>query len=80
VKTMVVKDRAADFLLALSSRARLLVLGRATRGALLAGIAGWPVNDLLRAADCPVLVVPGEGPPRTTWLPERNRASAITGR
>jgi nucleotide-binding universal stress UspA family protein len=69
VETMVVQDRATDFLLALSHRAQLLVLGRSTRGALLGLIAGSPAATLLRAANCPVIVVPAAGPPRTSWLP-----------
>jgi len=69
VETVVVQDRATDFLLALSHRAQLLVLGRSTRGALLGLIAGSPADALLRAAHCPVLVVPAAGPPHTTWLP-----------
>jgi nucleotide-binding universal stress UspA family protein len=69
VEIMVVQDRATDFLLALSHRAQLLVLGRSTRGALLGLIAGSPAEALLRAANCPVIVVPAAGPPRTSWLP-----------
>jgi nucleotide-binding universal stress UspA family protein len=69
LETMVVQDRATDFLLDLSHRAQLLVLGRSTRGALLRLIAGSPAVALLRAAHCPVIVVPAAGPPRTTWLP-----------
>ena len=40
-----------------------------SRGALLGLIAGSPADALLRAAHCPVMVVPAPGPPRTTWLP-----------
>jgi nucleotide-binding universal stress UspA family protein len=69
IETMVVQDRATDFLLALSHRAQLLVLGRSTRGALLGLIAESPADALLRAANCPVIVVPAAGPPRTSWLP-----------
>lgn len=69
IQTMAVQDKPAEFLLALTHRARLLVLGRSTRGALLGMIAGSPAQDLLAAAHCPVLVVPAAGPPRRTWLP-----------
>jgi nucleotide-binding universal stress UspA family protein len=68
-EAIVVQDRPTEFLLALSHRARLLVLGRSQRGALLGLIAGSPAGDLLRATRCPVLVVPATGPPRSTWLP-----------
>lgn len=78
VQPLVVDDRPADFLAALSHRAGLLVLGRSARGALLAGIAGSPVADLARWARCPVMIVPGEGPPRRTWLPSRGGALART--
>ncbi|WP_344253036.1 universal stress protein [Pseudonocardia hydrocarbonoxydans] len=74
VETIVVQDQPAGFLLALSHRAQLLVLGRSVRGALLASIAGSPVDALVRGARCPVMVVPGDGPPRTTWLPTAQRA------
>jgi nucleotide-binding universal stress UspA family protein len=80
VERLVVQDRRADILVALSQRARLLVLGRSARGAPLAGIAGSPVELLIRAAGCPVAVVPAAGPPRTTWLPSRIRGWAFTGR
>ena len=68
VETVVVADRAAHFLLSVTGRARLLVLGRTVRGALLTGIVGFPVSNVLHRARCPVLVVPAEGPPLTTWL------------
>jgi nucleotide-binding universal stress UspA family protein len=80
VETAVMQDNTADFLLSLTRRSRLLVLGRSTRGALLAGIAGSPVDGLLRSARCPVLVVPAEGPPRTTWLPGRTHGWSFTRR
>ena len=79
VEMTVVQDHPTEFLLRLSHRAQLLVLGRSARGALLAGIAGSPVDTLLRSAACPVMVVPAEGPPRTTWLPSWDRAKALTG-
>jgi nucleotide-binding universal stress UspA family protein len=80
VETIVVQDRTADFLLSLSRLAQLLVVGRSTRGTLLAGIAGSPVSELLHGSRCPVLVVPAEGPPRTTWLPSRSDGWAFTQR
>jgi nucleotide-binding universal stress UspA family protein len=75
---MVVQDRPADLLLAMSARAQLLVVGRSERGTLLAGVAGSPVDTLLRAHWCPIVVVPPGGPPRTTWLPSRSRGWAIS--
>jgi nucleotide-binding universal stress UspA family protein len=79
VGSMVTAGRAADVLVSLSRDARLLVLGRSTRGALLAGLVGSPVRDLLRAAGCPVLVVPSDGPPHPSLLPGR-RGRAFSGR
>jgi nucleotide-binding universal stress UspA family protein len=78
VRCVTVHDEAAELLVALSHHARLLVLGRSARGALLGGLSESPVTALLRAARCPVLVVPREGPPRTTWLPDRERGWALT--
>ena len=80
VETMVVQDRPTDFLLALSHKAQLLVLGRSTRGALLGLIAGSPADTLPRAANCPVLVVPAAGPPHTTWLPADPQGRALSQR
>ncbi|NMH99304.1 universal stress protein [Pseudonocardia acidicola] len=79
VTPIVVNDRPAQFLLALSRRARLLVLGRSLRGPLFSGIAGSPVEGLARRARCPVLLVPGDGPPRWVWLPSRRRGLAEVG-
>jgi nucleotide-binding universal stress UspA family protein len=67
VEKMVVCDRPTAFLITLSHRARLLVLGRSRRGAELGLIAGSPAEELLRAARCPVLVVPPAGAPHRTW-------------
>jgi len=78
VQLVVAQDRPADLLLAMSARAQLLVLGRSERGALLAGVAASPVDTLLRAHWCPIVVVPPGGPPRTTWLPSRSRGWAIS--
>jgi nucleotide-binding universal stress UspA family protein len=79
IEKMVVQDRATELLLALSRRAQLLVLGRSGRGALLGLIAGSPADALLRAAKCPVLVVPDAGQPRRTWLPARPWSRASCG-
>jgi CBS domain-containing protein/nucleotide-binding universal stress UspA family protein len=79
VRAVVAPDRPADVLLPLTRGARLLVLGRSARGALLAGIVGSPVRDLLRAACCPVLVVPPDGPPHATLLPSRGHGWALSG-
>jgi nucleotide-binding universal stress UspA family protein len=78
VETMVLPDPRADVLLALTRDACLLVLGRSARGALLAGLVGSPVHDVLHAARCPVLVVPPPGPPRTTLLPQRTHGWALS--
>lgn len=80
VRPVVAEDRPADLLLALSAAAQLLVLGRSERGTLLAGSAGSPVAELLRAAGCPLVVVPAGSPPAASWLPSRSRARAIAHR
>lgn len=77
VEPLVAEDTAADLLADLSGRARLVVLGRSTRGALLGGLAASPVRVLAHAAGCPVTVVAGEGPPRRTWLPDRPARPAL---
>jgi hypothetical protein len=74
---VVAQDGPADLLLTLSTRAQLLVLGRSERGVLLTGLAGSPVDALLRAARCPTIVVPAAGPPRTSLLPSRSRGWAL---
>jgi len=79
VEMVVVEDRPSDILIAVSYCSRLLVLGRSARGALLTGVAGSPVDDVLRQTCCPVLVVPDDGPPRTRWLPTARRARALAG-
>lgn len=78
VDLVVIQDRPAEVLLAMTGRAQLLVLGRSERGALLSSLVGSPVDALLRAARCPVVVVPADGPPRATWLPGRDRGWALT--
>jgi nucleotide-binding universal stress UspA family protein len=80
VRAVAVEDRAAELLVAFSHRARLMVVGRSARGALLGSFSESPVAALLRAARCPVLVVPAVGPPRTTWLPSHERGWALTAR
>jgi len=61
VGTLTVQDEAGPLLVAMSHHARMLVLGR----------AGPPRGALLRAARCPVLVVPPAEPARATGLPGR---------
>jgi nucleotide-binding universal stress UspA family protein len=65
VMTVVVDDDPVSFLVVLSMRAELLVLGRSTRP----GNRTSPVDALVRQAACPVLVVP----------PSRQRSSELTG-
>jgi nucleotide-binding universal stress UspA family protein len=79
VDSTVVQDSLADFLLAMSYRAGLVVVGRSARGALLAGLAGSPVAALTGHAHCPVMVVPTAGPPRWALLPSRGRGLALAG-
>jgi len=67
VERIVAEDQATALLRELSVRARLLVLGRSGRGALLGLVVGSPAVDLLGGARCPLLVVPPAGPPRGTW-------------
>lgn len=55
VTTVVVDDDPMPFLLALSTEAQLLVLGRSRHP----GHRPCPVDALVRQAACPVLVVPG---------------------
>ena len=69
VERIVAQDRATALLRELSVGARLLVLGRSGRGALLGLVVGSPAVDLLGGARCPLLVVPSAGPPRSTWWP-----------
>jgi len=72
VNMLVTADGAADVLTSLTRQARLLVLGRSARGALLDGLAGGsPVQHLLRAAACAVLVVPSDGPQRPSPPPSQ---------
>jgi nucleotide-binding universal stress UspA family protein len=79
VETMIVQDRPASFLVAISHSAQLLVLGRTARGAQVAEIAGSPIDALLRSSACPVMIVPSDGPPRSTLLQTRERAKALAG-
>ncbi len=60
VATVVVDDDPVPFLVALSTRAELLVLGRSRRP----GRRASPVDALVRQASCPVLVVPSARRPR----------------
>lgn len=79
VEMIVVQDRPASFLVAISHSAQLLVLGRTARGTQVAEIAGSPIDALLHSSACPVMIVPSDGPPRATWLPIRKRANALAG-
>ncbi|TWF75125.1 universal stress protein family protein [Pseudonocardia hierapolitana] len=81
IDAMVVQDRPTELFQALSHRAQLLVLGRSTRGALVAGITGSPANALLRTSACPVMVVPTAAAlqARPPWLPTRERVWALIG-
>lgn len=67
----VVNDRCAELLAATAAHARLLVLGRPARGALLNGVAPSPAITLARHVGCPVAVVPPAAPSVATWLPGR---------
>jgi nucleotide-binding universal stress UspA family protein len=69
VERIVAQDHATALLRELCVRAQLLVLGRSGRGALLGLVVGSPAVDLLGGAQCPLLVVPSAGPPRSTWWP-----------
>ena len=60
-------EATTDTLRELSAEARALVVP-----------ATLPEADAV--ARSPVLVVPAEGPPRTTWLPSRERGWAFTAR
>jgi len=79
VERIVAQDQATALLRELSVRARLLVVGRSGRGALLGLVVGSPAVDLLSRAQCPLLVVPPAGPPRSTWWPT-SMSSRITPR
>ena len=80
VERIIAQDHATALLRELSVRARLLVLGRSGRGALLGLVVGSPAVDLLSRARCPLLVVPSAGPPRSTWWPTGISSRVPTGR
>jgi hypothetical protein len=67
VTTIVVDDELVPFLAALSTRARLLVVGRSRRP----GQQASPVDALVRRAACPVLVVPPVSRPAPAVLASR---------
>jgi nucleotide-binding universal stress UspA family protein len=67
VRTIVVDDDPVAFLVALSTRAELLVLGRPRRR----GQQVSPVDELVRQAACPVLVVPPVHPASDVRSPLR---------
>lgn len=68
---LVVEDRCAELLAALALNARLLVLGRPSRGALMNTALPSPAITLARHVPCPVAVVPPAVVSRPSWLPER---------
>jgi nucleotide-binding universal stress UspA family protein len=72
VEPLVVNDRCAEFLLAMSERARLLVLGRPSREPT-GGLAS-PAETLGRYAPCPVAVVP---PPAATGRAAADAAGLV---
>jgi nucleotide-binding universal stress UspA family protein len=80
VERIVAQDHATALLRELSVRAQLLVLGRSGRGALLGLVVGSPAVDLLGRAQCPLLVVPSAGPPRSTWWPTGLSTRVLPGR
>lgn len=61
VRKLVISDDPASALAALTHRARLLVVGRSTRGITTAIRLGSPLARVLRGTRCPVLVVPNGG-------------------
>jgi len=71
VEQLVVNTPCADRLAELAQRARLLVLGRPARGALLNGLAASPAITLARRVPCPVVIVPPPGQVRSGWWPRR---------
>jgi hypothetical protein len=71
VAQLVVNDRCAELITAVALHARLLVLGRPARGALLNGVATSPALVLAHRAPCPVIVVPPANPMGGRWLPSR---------
>ena len=58
VEQLVVNDGCAELLAAVALDARLLVLGRPARGALLDGVTASPAVTLARNVPCPVVIVP----------------------
>jgi nucleotide-binding universal stress UspA family protein len=71
VRHIVIEDHTVPALVAFSHRAQLLVLGRSAHGLDEGRRLGSPLEPLIANARCPVLVVPGDGPPRGRWLTDR---------
>lgn len=71
IEQLVVNDRCTELITAVARHARLLVLGRPARGALLGGVAASPALVLARRVPCPVAVVPPREPAPGGWLPSR---------
>jgi universal stress protein family protein len=75
VVTIVVDDGLVAFLTALSTRAKLMVLGRSTRPGHAESRTVAPVDVLVHHAACPVLVVPPARQPARAPAP----TFAVTG-
>lgn len=71
LETLVADEPAAAPLLSLAGHARLAVVGRPARGALLELLAASPARTLVRRVPCPVAVVPPRGVVRSSMLPSR---------
>ena len=61
LETIIVQDRPASFLVAISHSAQLLVLGRTARGAQVAEIAGSPIDACCAAPPAPSWSCPPTG-------------------
>ena len=75
-RLLTVRDDAAPLLIALSTDAELLVLGRSSRGTASGTVASIPVGDLVAAVRCPVIVVPEPATPLDASASERARSGS----
>lgn len=75
LETLVADEPAAALLVSLAGHARLAVVGRPARGALLELLAASPARTLVRRVPCPVAVVPPRGMVRSSMLPSRPEPS-----
>jgi nucleotide-binding universal stress UspA family protein len=66
VRTAVLDDDPVAALCAVSGQATLLVLGRRGAGTLTGALAGSTASGVVQHAQCPVLVLPGDGRVRTS--------------